>query len=547
MAPIDTGYPGLLFPDRAESFRDAEYRAYRVFLDFWTPLSAQLRHFYEGLVIRRDTRALLVFGPQGGGKTMFARKLAFDSHATPSIGSFRPDRENLWHRIAGSDRLDAQLIQQWRAQTTIINVTNDTGLPDTCIVANENWISELKGIVRPEQGRRWLVIADNAEQGYFLQGLLGLNDTAFIAARSGQSAQFMAELAAQRFVLLARNELRGCLFLILTNNDSFAQAFEAGVNSQHQGMLTRADLPLPGAQEKETVVRVNINRLNPISYWSCLDRAGPAEKVDVYRALSGASTFPASFTAVNNAIQSSARQGRRASSCLLSLIVLTGTEAGHTDVVDQIGSMWRREIDYTWLSSTLLESGWAQTTIPILDARLLESEWLLRIVVLGGPFVRALLSNDPSMMAHCSNLLERLKTSEASRSGTRVSTMNNAERDFRTIVDAWPDTSAIDARAFWALGQRRSGTYEPLLASLLGQFDVGGNGFLSYRPDYIVTPFTPCSVLSAGAETADAINRAIRRDAHVFEFTAIDALSVGAIRTYLTQKLPNYVEITREQ
>jgi hypothetical protein len=546
MSPIDTGYQGLLFPDRAESLRDADYRGYRVFLDFWAPLSAQLRLFYEGLVIRRDTRALLVFGPQGGGKTMFARKLASDFESTPPVGALRPDKENLWHRIAGADRLDAQLIQQWRAQTTIVNITNDTSVPGTRVSANESWITNLIQMIRPEQGRRWIVIADNAEQGYFVQGLLGLSDAQFIAAQGG-SPQARTELAAQRFVMFARNELRSSLFIVLTNNNSFAHALESGVNDQHQGMLARENLPLPGSQEKETVVRVNINRLNPLSYWSCLDRAGPTEKVEVYRALSGASTFPASFAAVNNAIQSSGRQGRRASSCLLSLIILTGTEIGHSDIVSQIGGVWRREVDYQWLSSTLLDERWAQATLPMLDAKLLESEWMLRVVVLGGPFVRALLSGDRAIMHHCSNLLEQLKTSAASRPGTWGTTIDNAERDLRAMVDAWPDTSAIDTRAFWSLGQRRSGTYEPLLRSLLGQFDVGGPGFLGYRPDYIVTPFTPCSVLSAAAENSDAINRAIRQNAHVFEFTAIDALSEVTIRSYLTLKLSNYVEITREQ
>src|SRR5689334_22492832 len=98
---VQIAHQGILFPERAEILREAEYQGYRVFLDFWTPLSAQLRAFYDGLVVRRDTRALLVHGPQGGGKTMFARKLASDFAATPSTGAIAADSDNLWHRVAG--------------------------------------------------------------------------------------------------------------------------------------------------------------------------------------------------------------------------------------------------------------------------------------------------------------------------------------------------------------------------------------------------------------------------------------------------------------
>ena len=69
-------YQGILFPDRAESL--GQYQGYKVFLDFWDPLSLELRAFYEGMALRLETRCLAVYGPQGSGKTLFANKLVSD-------------------------------------------------------------------------------------------------------------------------------------------------------------------------------------------------------------------------------------------------------------------------------------------------------------------------------------------------------------------------------------------------------------------------------------------------------------------------------------
>lgn len=59
-------YQGILFPDRAETLGEDVYSGYRVFLDFWDPLAEQLRIFYEGVALRRDSRAVVVYAPQGG-------------------------------------------------------------------------------------------------------------------------------------------------------------------------------------------------------------------------------------------------------------------------------------------------------------------------------------------------------------------------------------------------------------------------------------------------------------------------------------------------
>ena len=541
-----TSYQGIIFPDRAESLRETTYSSYRVFLDFWQPLADQLREFYEPVKTRGETRILLVYGPQGGGKTMFARKLAADFAQTLTEGDIQPSRENLWHRIsggtlAGNPRLDEGLIRAARSATSLISITNDTSIGAQVIPDDKDWMDSLLKRVDGDRSRRWIVLLDNAEKGHFIQSLINLTDGEFLEAHDKPHA---ASLAAKRFVGHARTGLRGCLFVVLTNSIGFAEAVETAINSQHKGMLVRTDLPLPGPKEKETVVRVNTNRLNGISYWYCLDRAGPDEKSAVFKALSGAETFPGSFAAVDSAIKSSTRLGRRAKSCLLTLVVLTKTI--DRNGLRNLGQLWRDEVDHKWLSILHFEDQWATTILPSTDASLIQSEWTLRVVAMGEEFSKSLLSGDSAQEGLCQQLLDQFKRGHGP--GTHQTTLDGYRTALTSMVDAWPDTSSIDITdSFWRLGQRRSTAYEPVLARLMPTYNQVGEGFLSYRPDFVVSPYKPCSILAAGSSEIAKINEAIHRDAHTLEFTAMEQFSVGAIQSYLQQKLRNYVDITREQ
>jgi hypothetical protein len=541
-----TSYQGIIFPDRAESLREATYASYRVFLDFWQPLADQLRAFYEPVKDRGVTRVLLVYGPQGGGKTMFARKLASDFENTPPTGSVEPTRENLWHRISGGTygsgaRLDGGLIISARAATSLISVTDDQTLGGVVIQDNKDWLANLVSRVEGDPIRRWIILLDNAERGHFIQALVDLPDVEFIRTRDQPETAF---LAAQRFVGYARTKLRGCMFVVLTNSLPFAQTVDNAINSQHSGMLVQTDLPLPGATEKEIVVRVNTNRLNKISYWYCLDRAGPTEKSAVYTALSGAETFPGSFAAVDTAIRSSTRTGRRAKTCLLTLIVLTKNL--DLSQIPAIGRVWRDEVSHQWLSIVNYDEGWASLILPTRDAELLESEWMLRVVAVGEPFSKSLLSEDLTHQQSCRGLLESLK--RAFGPGTHQSTLDANREELTRVVDNWPDTSQMNIDAtFWQLGQRRSVAYEPALTRILPGYNQTRQGFLSYRPDFISSTYKPCSILAAGSDDINQINDVIKREAHVFEFTAMDQFNLNNVSTYLRQKLPNYVEVVREQ
>ncbi len=49
---------------------------------------------------------------------------------------------------------------------------------------------------------------------------------------------------------------------------------------------------------------------------------------------------------------------------------------------------------------------------------------------------------------------------------------------------------------------------------------MSSQGFLTYRPDLVVAPYKPCSILDASGKDINLINLAIKRQANVFEFTS---------------------------
>jgi hypothetical protein len=129
-----THYQGILFPDRAESL--PQFQGYKVFLDFWDPLAKDLRAFYEGLALRRETRCLAVFGAQGSGKTLFAHKLVGDFKAAQeaaNAGRVKPDENNLWHRMTGGGSMDPALVARATLSTDILHIED-----------NPKWVEEAR-------------------------------------------------------------------------------------------------------------------------------------------------------------------------------------------------------------------------------------------------------------------------------------------------------------------------------------------------------------------------------------------------------------------
>ena len=526
-------YTGIRFPDRAEALPD--FAGYRIFLDPWQPLADDLRAYYEGLALRRESRVLAIHGDQGTGKTLFATKLRDDFVVSKEAGGDdTPDANNLWHRITGGPELSDALITTANTESDLLLIENEAG-----------WVRSTADWIAARKDRRCVVIGDNAERPYFRQGLVEMSDAEFVQFGNSPEA---TKLAAQRFVEHLRSDLRGALFVLLSNDEVFLLTLDEAVAAQHAGLLTLTQLPLADARTKETVVRVNTNRLNPVSYWFCIDKAGPREKTGVKQALEGASNFPDSFAAVDTAVRS--RTGRPARQNVITLIVLAAIDSAEQLDSRAFGALQRTEAHRGWFTLHVYNLGWAPAEMGTREASLLESEWVLRVAIAGVPFVQSLIeiaedgTDKPEHIAACARLLAELRTFQGP--GTRQATREAYRTGIEEIVADWP-SSDVAVEPFWEQGIIRARTYEAALKELLPGYNLSGEGFLTYRPDYVVSPFRPCSVVEAISDDTEAITSAIRRDAHVFEFTAVNAYSAATIRSYLTSKLPNYVEVTQEQ
>jgi hypothetical protein len=522
--------PGIRYPTRAERLDSEMFEDYKVFVDFWNPLTERLIESYRTLHLREEASIIGIHAPQGGGKSAFARQLVNDyedTRASLSKGT-EVDSENLWHRIASGGRLDAA------------SITTSTGDVDVEVIRNEDkWADRLAKQIAT-RGKRAVVILDNAENVYFVRGLVRVAQADLIALRQTGG---VVDPAAEELVRLARTDLAGAMLILLTNDRDFLDRLAAEVERRHEELMTVLELPLPDSVAKEKVVRVNTNRLNAVTYWACLDRAGPKEKESVRERLLDATTFPRAFGAVDRAIKSApkTRTGRPAKRNLISLLLLTDDTQASVAIA---GATRTDEVQTQWCASAQFDTRWAPRTIGQREADLLESEWLLRVVVLGRPFVQALVrvGQDEVERAACKALLEAFY---APLGGTSSLTDRQAFREkIESLIEQWPDVQDEDLSDFWSRGQTRSLVYEPALKSLFPSYNTGSPGFLDYRPDLIVSDFVPCSILAATSRTA--IPDAIQRNGHVVEFTATRSASADAISGYLDPKLLNYVRITSE-
>lgn len=526
-------YPGVRFPDRAEALDN--FSSYKVFLDPWNPLAEELRRLWEPLANRGESSILAIHGQQGAGKTLLTKKLTQDFETTRASSRIVADENNIWHRITGrrDSRLDPDLIKSATDRTSLNEIENTA-----------SWVEKAAEIMKGQSDRACVILADNAERAYFRQGLVKMSDMDFI---SHGDSEGLIRLSAQRLVKYMREELRGSLLVILSNDELFLLALEEEVEKQHSGLMRVTQLRLPDARTKETVIRVNTNRLNPVTYWSIIDQGGNKDRIALKSALEGNSSFPDSFRAVDTASRN--RTGRPAKRNIITLVALADTETARDVGAEDLAKVKRTEIEHKWMSLHLFEEGWAPSDIGNREASLLESEWVLRVCTLGLPFIRSLLEiNDTPQgklhLAAVSDLLNTLETFQGPGTSTKKRQLFTSK--LTHIIDSWP-ASQLNLSTFWDAGQPRAILYENALKQALHDYDRVADGFLTYRPDYVVEPFRPAAVTDAITNTNDAIRTALRREGHVFEFTALGNPSVTNIKNYLKTKLPNYVHLTQEQ
>jgi hypothetical protein len=505
---MTSDYPRIVYPERAEYLEeDSIFSGYRVFLDHWSDITSYIQECYEVLRTRRFSKSLIIYGKQGCGKSVLANKLNGDYETTKRSANAEKitfDNDNIWHRFTAgtNESLRSENIK--------------TAMRDTVVLLAENkqtWISEAEKIVSGNKDRACLVIADNCEKDYFLKGLLNVSDEVYL--QTGRSATAI-RTAAHRFVELSRTSLRGCFFIFFTNDEDFALAFDNHVNEQHKGLIDIRDLNMPPDNQKEAIVRINVNRLNKLSYWVCIDRAGPAEKSAVWKTLRSADTFPATFNAVDNAIRSSGenRQGRPARKCILNAYVITNAE----DVSGMIAAELDRG-DYDDIFSganfaiRLYKSKWSSLFGDTRELEMLSSEWHLKVIVSSDRVASAILIGDGRLAKEIIT-----ETTTYHGPGTHEKTKQQYQTNLRRLDEALTTAFRLpDNAAFWAKGSVRNNDYEGRLKQFFPMYNTSGSGFLNARPDMINADYMPCTVLNAGNELPETINTAIRREANTVE------------------------------
>lgn len=472
-------------------------------------------------------RTLGIFAPQGSGKTLFARRLQGDI----SKETGERDRENLWHRIA-EERL-ADGTTRVAPVTSLKVLLRDAGHDD-------DWAEVLKTYLEQNQNRA-IVLLDEADQAYLQLRLLGMDMQEFL--RSSDPSRLLIA-SADKFVKQCRTTLRGALFVLLSNKRDFLDQFARAVNDQHQGMMVVTELPQADSHTKEKVVRINTNRLNGFSYWYCINNARPQRKSAIYDALAGAGTFPAAFEAVDAAVSDAdqTRIGRPAIKNSLTLCVFH-EDPETIELSRALGRCSSTEFTGSHCSIQTWTEGWARAAMPaasLQSAAMLESEWNLRVILLGPPIVAALLdpAADPVALKSTFDLLFAAQSPYAA-----PATLADAKVRRNRAVDAICSGNATVPANFWSSGQGRSGAYESAFRRLYPTYDTGSTPVGGFRPDLLIKPYRQCSVLAAGTSDAAQITPGIRREANFVEITATRRVTRGSVVDYLGGKLRNYVKL----
>ena len=537
-------YSRILFPDRAEYMRenDKVRKGYRVFLEHWPKFIDFLKKSYERVARRKTSYALTIYGSQGVGKTLLADKLKTDLQETLhqiSSGNLTYDGNNLWHLLTCGANKDIKLIRNATVNSELFDVSDEI-----------NWIDRVSDWSKTHPTRTKVVILDNAERAYFGAALAGLDPAEFIDRKSQKSLTIHI---AQQFVKLARSSANGTLFIILGNDEEFLKTFYETCESQHQGMVVFENLPLPTHEEKETIVRININRLNKVSYWSCIDKSGPKMKQDLYNKLAGTATFPETFTAVDDAFaDAQSRRGRPANKCLLSLVVITKDLTKSDEIALYLArKTGTDEIKHDVAHLYVIPENFCQTLYSETDrvdaAQMLESEFTLRLIMLSELWVSQLLGDAAAKTRAIDCLKTLLEHYRVGQSGIAISNLLQRQiASCDSLVGVGGSATKKELENFWQAGARRSGSYEPILKTYFPGYNSAFCQNSNKRPDILIERFVPCAVLSSVSDASSDINKAISRNCHAVEFTAQASATPENVSNYLFGKLSNYIDLVKE-
>lgn len=543
----DQLYHRLRFPKRAEFL--GQFDTYQVHLSHWSPLSPPFQDAFETVYTRGDSSILLIHGAQGSGKTLFCYRLEGDFDRARK-GSHQPDPDNLWHNLVGGNPLQESVIRTATQNTAVRRIKPEPG-----------WLKRMATVARDDQDKRVRIfLLDDAHRDVFICDWSGVSQEWYLAQVDQKKQWQVLGTMAQRMVEDCRGDFQRSIFVLVSNQREMMERLKTELDRWESGLATLQELPLPSPASKEKIIRTNTNRLNRVSYWYCLDVAGPTEKERIHQVLHDQSGFTDSFVAVDGALRKD-RPGRPANRNVLTLVTLGTEPATVRSFLREKELTATEEFIGSHLGVFFAPKEWAVQMLGEADdaesarrAEMVQSEFALRWVTLDLRATYA-VCQPPAADDLGSRLLEGIRFFPSVAKATK-----NKQRDHYVDVEqalqSWtpPDLAAF-AQSFRELGQRRSTLYESALRSRLPGYSQALDGFPDVRPDFVEAPYQPCAVTSVKApeagtdggkpkeDLATRITKAITRSCHVIEFTSFLRADLSGLDRYVLNKIGRYARL----
>ena len=535
----------LLFPTRAEFI--SQYGDYRVRLEHWRELSSTFLKAFKTVHDRQDAAILLVHGAQGTGKTLFSLQLE-KGFENARKGQHAPSHDNLWHALVADEPASREVIKTATEHTTLRRVLPESG-----------WLKKEREFAKSDTHAVRIFVLDDVHKDVFIREWAELNQGEYLRLKADGKESVALSAVAQQLVQDCRGDFQRSIFLLLSNNADMMARLKEQIDESHRGLATRLELPLPKPELKEEIVRTNTNSLNRVSYWYCLDHAGPEEKQAVYQVLKGTGGFTDSFQAIDRALNSESRRkrtGRPANKNLITLVTL-GTDPlvakAFLDDQELLEAQGRTEHHHgkhhaIWL----MKEAWASILDTAQDASfsrraaMVESEFALRWVTLDMTATYALLHPTPAKGDLGERLLDviRFFPSIAKPKELEEQRRRSQQIDAELDASAWtPEAIETFANRFRDMGQRRSTEYEAALQVRLKAYSRGFQVYPAVKPDFIAEEYTPCAVTGAASDNPKALEEAIRRTCHAVEFTAHLQADMKGLAEYVLNKVERYAEM----
>lgn len=520
----------LRFPERAEYLDDYEVE-YEVHLEHWAAVGDRFAPLLRKVHTNVTSRLLVVCGDPGSGKSLFCQRLERDHAKTKRAlddGSWQLDlTKNLWEILSVNDRSRAKEILETVTRDTVIHrVREEAG-----------WLDRLLTWAKGDDHKVRVIIFDNFDHAPYLAELAMTPLAQYVALRNEQREAASFRTIAEHLVTHTRGDLRRTILVATANHADLMRRLLDEVAGKWPEMPFLVEVPPLEPKLKERVARVNLNRLNPVSYWQTLDRAHPEKLEQVHRALTESTGVGRVYEHVSVAGASS-RPGPRGRPHRFTLVTLGASTA---EVKSRIDKDWEKSAPETRcfhesIAVWRFHQGFARSLRASGEdarrCRLFDSEFEVCWVALNLDATRELVA-----ASGAGDLGQRLFRLVLQAHEVDTAALQSMDEEVRSR-----DPDAAWAAAFQSPGRARSLQYEPSLAaraSLEGhKYSVGHAGYAKVKPDVTVKDCNACALTEA--RDAEHLREALQRYGHVVEFTSFLREELAGIGAYLLEKATNY-------